>query len=146
MISSNDRVVEIIIPNELGYEQVAMAGSASFARLFGFPRHRIEDLKTVVGEASANAMQHGNRGRPDAKVKVLLQCENDAVIVQVLDQGEGINVFPSTPDIRKFIEENETITGFGLFLINQLADEVEFNNLSDQGHIVKMTINMKEQV
>ena len=36
--------------------------------------------------------------------------------------------------------------GFGLFLIKQLTDQVEFNKMTEKGHMVNMTINMKEQV
>jgi len=144
--NSDNRSVEITLANQIGYERVAMACSASFAQLFGFPPARIEDLKTMVGEASVNAMQHGNKGRSDAKVRVLLKCDNDAMIVQVLDEGKGIKKFPPNPDIEKIIEEDKLITGFGLFLIKELADQVEFNKMADEGHMVKMTINMKAQV
>jgi len=144
--TNNNRSIEITLANQLGYEQVAMACSACFARLYGFSKARIEDLKTVVGEASVNAMQHGNKGRPDAKVTVSMKCDNETMIVQVVDEGGGIKKFPPKPDIEKIIEEEELITGFGLFLIKQLADQVEFKQVVDEGHTVKMTINMKEQV
>jgi len=50
------------------------------------------------------------------------------------------------PVIDDIIEQEKLITGFRLFLIRQLADEVEFKKMTDQGHMVKMAINMKEQV
>ena len=146
MTNNKDRAVEITLANQLGYERVAMACSASFAQLFGFPSDRIEDLKTVVGEASVNAMQHGNKGRKDAKVTIFLRCEGGIMTVQVLDEGQGIESFPPAPDIEKIIENDRLITGFGLFLIKELADQVEFNQVTDQGHMVSVTINMKEQV
>ena len=141
-----DSTVEIVLANKIGYERIAMACSASYAEMFGFPKDRIEDLKTIVAEASINAMQHGNKGRPDAKVTVSMKCDNEAMVVQVVDEGGGIEEFPPNPDIEKIIEEEELMTGFGLFLIKQLADQVEFNQVVDEGHTVKMTINMKEQV
>ena len=145
MITNNDRSVEITLANQIGYERVAMACSASFAQLFGFPKDRIEDLKTVVGEASVNAMQHGNQGRSDAKVRVSLKCDDNTITVQVLDEGGGIDAFPPMPDIEKIINEEKLITGFGLFLMRKLTDQVEFSKLANDGHVVKMTINMKEQ-
>ena len=145
MHTNNDGSVEIILANQLGFEKVAVACSASFAQLFGLPQNRIEDLKTVVGEAFSNAMQHGNKGRSDAKVKISLQCKDDAVIVRVIDEGGGIKTVPPVPVIDEIIEQKKLITGFGLFLIRRLADEVEFKEMTDSGHMVKMTINMKEQ-
>jgi len=146
MINNNDRSVEIILANQLGFEKVAVACSASFAQLFGFPQDRIEDLKTMVGEAFSNAMQHGNKGRSDAKVKVSLQCKDEALIVRVKDEGVGLETVPPVPDIDEIIAQERVITGFGLFLMKGLADEVEFRETRDKGHVVKMTINMKERV
>ena len=43
--------VEINLPNEIGYERIAMACSATFAKMVGFGAERIEDLKSAVAEA-----------------------------------------------------------------------------------------------
>ena len=66
--SINHNAVEIVLDNKLGYERVAMACAASFAKMMGFSDERIEDLKTMVAEAAINAIQHGNKDHPDAKV------------------------------------------------------------------------------
>ena len=136
-----DRTVEVILSNKLGYERVAMACSASFAKIFGCPPERIEDLKTVVAEAAINAMQHGNKGRPDARVVVYMNYKDNAINVSVLDEGDGITELPPTPDIERFINELDPPVGIGVFLIDQLADKVEFNQMTDEGHAVRMAIN-----
>jgi len=41
------------------------------------------------------------------------------------------------------IEKLDPPTGFGTFLIKQLADEVEFNEMTDGGHMVKMVIRLQ---
>jgi anti-sigma regulatory factor (Ser/Thr protein kinase) len=146
MITNNDKSVEIILANQLGYEKIAVACSASFAQLNGFPKNRIEDLKTMVGEAFSNAIQHGNKGRADAKVKVFLECNDKYLVVQVRDEGVGLENVPPVPVIDELIKQERVITGFGLFLMKGLADEVEFRETKDKGHVVKMTINMKERV
>jgi len=136
------RTIEVSLANKLGYERVAMACSASFAQMMGLSPERIEDLKTVVAEAAINAMQHGNKGRPDARVTVSMNCKDDTINVSVMDEGDGIKEFPPKPDIEKIIAELESPIGFGLFLINQLTDQVEFNEVADGGHVVKMAIKM----
>ena len=138
----NDRTIEVNLANQLGYERIAMACSASFARLMGLPPERIEDLKTMVSEAAINAMEHGNKGRPDARVTVSLNCQDNTINVTVSDEGDGITNFPPKPDIEKIIEDLESPVGFGLFLIKQLADQVEFNKEANGGHVVKMAIKM----
>jgi anti-sigma regulatory factor (Ser/Thr protein kinase) len=140
---SNNRNVAVILNNEIGYERVAMACSASFAQLFGCSPERIEDLKTVVSEAAINAMVHGNEGRIDARVIVYMNCRDGAINVSVIDEGDGIKEFPANPDTERIIKELDAPTGYGVFLINQLADKVEYNQMTDEGHAVTMAINMK---
>ena len=135
--------VEITLTSQIGYERIAMACSASFAEMFDFPKDRIEDLKTIVAEASINAMQHGNKGRADAKVIVSMIYQDDTIRVWVTDEGNGIKERPPNPDIEKIIEADEALSGFGLFLIEQLADQVEFKESADKGHVVEMALKMK---
>lgn len=134
--------IEVNLANQLGYERVAMACSASFAQMMGLSPERIEDLKTVVSEAAINAMMHGNKGRPDARVTVSLNCQDNTINVTVSDEGDGITHFPPKPDIEKIIQDIESPVGFGLFLIEQLADQVEFNKEANGGHVIKMAIKM----
>jgi serine/threonine-protein kinase RsbW len=139
----NHNAVEIFMDNKLGYERVAMACAASFAKMMGFPDERIEDLKTVVAEAAINAMQHGNKDRPDAKVAITMNFRDDALHIAVADNGGGIKDLPPNPDIERIMEKLDPPTGFGTFLIKQLADEVEFNEMTDGGHMVKIVIRLQ---
>jgi serine/threonine-protein kinase RsbW len=138
----SERTIVVSLLNQLGYERVAMACSASYAKMMGLSAERIEDLKTMVAEAAINAMEHGNKGRPNARVTVSMDCQGDTLNVAVTDEGNGIKEHPPKPDIEKIIEDLQSPIGFGLFLIKQLADEVEFNQSSDGGHVVKMAIKM----
>lgn len=139
----NDRSVEVILSSQIGYERVAMACSACFAKMFGCPPERIEDLKTVVSEAAINAMQHGNKGRPEAKVIVSLVYKDNAINVSVIDEGDGITDLPPKPNIELIMDNLAAPIGFGVFLIEQLSDQVEFNEVTAKGHAVKMIINIK---
>ena len=138
-----DSTVEITLTSQIGYERIAMACSASFAEMFDFPKDRIEDLKTIVAEASINAMQHGNKGRVDAKVIVSMRYQDNTIRVWVTDEGDGIKQRPPSPDIEKIIEADEALSGFGLFLIEQLADQVAFKESADKGHVIEMALKMK---
>ena len=136
----NSRTIEVILPNQIGYERIAMASSASFAKMFGFSPARIEDLKTVVAEAAVNAMQHGNKGRADARVSIRMNLENDTMYVTVTDDGEGIKKIYPKPDIDRIIDNLDPAIGFGIFLIKQLVDEVDFNIRTEKGNGLRMAI------
>ena len=139
---SHERTVEITLANQLGYERVAMACSESFAKMYGLPPARIEDLKTVVGEAAINAMQHGNKGRAGARVTVFMNFKDDAINVWVVDEGEGIKELPPEPNIERIMDKLDPPIGFGVFLIKALSDQVEFNERINGNHAVRMAITL----
>lgn len=139
---SDERTVEVTLTNQLGYERVAMACSESFAKMFGLPPERIEDLKTVVGEAAINAMQHGNKKRPEARVTVFMNFKDDAINVWVVDEGDGITHLPPKPDIERIMDNLDPPIGFGIFLIKVLSDRVEFNETVNGNHAVRVAIKI----
>ena len=136
----NEQRVKIILPNILGHERIAMASTATFAKMYGFSSARIEDLKTIVAEAAINAMQHGNRGREDTEVVVSLNFKDDAIHVKVSDQGDGIAEILPKPDIERIMNNQDPPIGFGVFLIQELADEVEFNLDTESGHSLNIVV------
>jgi serine/threonine-protein kinase RsbW len=138
----DDRTLEVNLPNKIGYERIAMECSASFAKLVGFARERVDDLKTAVAEACLNAMEHGNKGREDARVIVTMYFKQCTFCVSVMDEGEGMVELPEEPDIVKKIEELQTPRGLGIFLIKNLVDEVEFNKVTSQGNVLRMVLKM----
>ena len=139
----DERTVEVSLPNRLGYERIAMDCSASFAKMAGLGKDRIEDLKTAVSEACLNAIEHGNKGRPDARVVITMNFKEDAFSVSVMDEGEGIPEMPEEPDIDKKVANLQTPRGLGIYLIKQLTDKVEFDKKTGDGHVVRMVIKLR---
>jgi len=137
------RTVEVSLPNVDGYERIAMECSASFAKIGGLIKERIEDLKTAVSEACLNAMEHGNKRRSDARVVVTMFLGDKDFRVSVKDEGDGIENIPQKIDIKRKVENLEPPNGMGIFLIQQLVDQVEFNEMTDGGHVVKMILKME---
>jgi len=139
----DERTVEVSLPNVSGYERIAMESSASFAKIGGLKKDRIEDLKTAVSEACLNAMEHGNKGRPEARVVISMHLGDKDFRVSVKDEGNGIPHVPENIDIRRKVEKLEPPNGLGLYLIQQLVDRVDFNEKTDGGHVVKMVLKME---
>ncbi|RZB36154.1 MAG: serine/threonine-protein kinase RsbW [Desulfobacteraceae bacterium Eth-SRB2] len=141
----DENTIEVSLPNKLGYERIAMSCSASFAKIVGFLPERVEDLKTAVSEACLNAMEHGNLNHPDKRVLITMDYNDHIFRVSVMDQGEGMGETPEIleePDIDKKIENLQTPRGLGMFLIKQLVDQVEYNKITDEGHMVRMVLKL----
>ena len=138
----DDQTVELNLPSKLGYERIAIGGLAAFARSVGFSSPRIEDLKTSVAEACINAVQHGNKGKPNARVLIAISFQEKALRISVFDEGEGFKTQPKDPDIERIMENLEPPVGFGVFLMKRLMDQVEFNRTSNHLHEVRMTMKL----
>ncbi len=140
----DEQTIEVNLPSKIGYERIAMASSAALAKVGGLPATRIEDLKSAVAEACINAMQHGNKWRLEARVIVHMNISNDRFVISVTDQGDGISEVPTYPGITRIIEENASPRGLGVFIIQQLVDEVKFNQSADGRHMMIMEIKFSK--
>jgi len=139
----DDQTVELNLPSKIGYERIAIGGLAAFAKSVGFSSSRVEDLKTSVAEACINAMQHGNKGKPDARVLVAISFQENTLRISVFDEGQGLKAQPKDPDIERIIENLDPPVGFGVFLMKRLMDRVEFDRTSNHLHEVRMMMKLK---
>jgi serine/threonine-protein kinase RsbW len=117
-----------------------MGGLAAFARKLGFSPSRIEDLKTAVAEAYINAVQHGNRGKPDARVTIAFNFKDGVLDISVFDEGEGFKEDPEDPDIERIMENLDLPVGFGIFLIKRLMDKFEYRKSGGQQNEIRMSM------
>ena len=144
MTATNKEVIELFVPSRLDFEQVAVDAAASLARLMGFSDDRIEDLMTAVEEACINAIEHGNQENSNVKVLVELIADDFKLQVDVHDQGKGIPRNIQKPDIDAKIAGKQSARGWGLFLIQNLMDEVEFDWNPETGGVTRMVIHLKQ--
>lgn len=144
MVTTAGTSVEVRIPSKLGFEKVAMGTAASVAHLMGFPHDRIEDLKTAVGEACINAIEHGNQLSEKLSVGVILSATADELEVKVMDNGSGIARPPAKPDIDRKIHGEESARGMGMFLIQALVDEAEWVH-DRKGNYVRLVIRLDKE-
>ncbi len=134
--------IEIHIPSVLGYEKVAMNSAAAVAEIMRFHKDKVEDLKTAVAEACINAIEHGNRLKTSTVVLVTLKMCSKSLEVAVHDEGEGLEGELANPSIDAQVESNADTRGWGVFLIRNLVDEVEFKRVPKGGNITRMVIRL----
>ncbi len=83
-------------------------------------------LMLLASEAVTNAIEHGNRSDPSKIVKITINVLADKIVTHVIDQGEGFKPEEAVDPLK---DENLLNTsGRGIFLIQELSDEVEFLN------------------
>ncbi|MCY6959353.1 ATP-binding protein [Clostridium brassicae] len=84
------------------------------------------DIKLILTEALTNAFKHGNGGDSSKPICLKYIYLDKCLKIQVEDSGQNQD-FIEIPDT---ISEESILeaTGRGLFIINSLADKVEFEN------------------
>ncbi len=144
MSPHSNRVVELRIPSELGYEKIAREAVATVAHRLKFSREKIEDIKTAISEACTNAIRYGSGSDARMKVVVILTADEDKLDILIKDPGAsglppvGIDI----PDISGMVEGKHRLGGMGLYIIRELVDEAGFVEPTDghEGNQFRMVI------
>lgn len=136
---------EFTVGSEEGNERVAIAGVAEAVEGLELAPARLERLKTAVGEAVMNAIEHGNEGRSDLDVGVTVLSSETSVVVRVSDRGGDKEIPEATvPDIEAKLAGEQTPRGWGLFLVEQMVDEVRVER-NGGVNTVELVLYRKEQ-
>jgi anti-sigma regulatory factor (Ser/Thr protein kinase) len=92
-----------------------------------WPEDRIIQVELALQEALANAIRHGCKGDRSRQVQCIVNCHSDGeVLIVVRDPGTGFDA-TTVPDPLA-CENVLKSSGRGIFLINQLMDEVAFKD------------------
>jgi serine phosphatase RsbU (regulator of sigma subunit)/anti-sigma regulatory factor (Ser/Thr protein kinase) len=132
------------VASEPGNERLAIDQVAEAVADLGLDGPRLERLKTAVGEATMNAIEHGNGNRPELPVGVSVVADDTDVKVRITDQG-GERALPEveTPDLEAKLAGLQTPRGWGLFLIQNMVDVLE-TAVDEQHHTIELTMHLKE--
>ena len=126
-------LAELSIPSVPGNERRAMEEVARAVSGLRLPERTLEMLKIAVAEATMNAMEHGNHYRAELPVLIKVLVSEADLSVKITDAGSGPPVFHSeTPDLEAKLEGMQTPRGWGLFLIQNMVDDM--NVTGDQHH------------
>jgi serine phosphatase RsbU (regulator of sigma subunit)/anti-sigma regulatory factor (Ser/Thr protein kinase) len=131
--SGDDAVLaEFDLPSQAGNERDAIDRVTVAVADVGIEPARLERLKTAVGEATMNAMEHGSGYRPDRPVWIRVVRRPARLCVEVTDMGGALEVAArEAPDIEAKLAGAQSPRGWGLFLINEMVDEA--NVTSENG-------------
>lgn len=127
-ISSEVKVLaDFSLPSEKGIEREAIRKITEALEAEGLNLKRLERLKTAVGEATMNAVEHGNQYSPDLDVRLRVMLSDRSITVQIIDSGGGepMQQVPESPDLEAKLNGEQSPRGWGLFLIKNMVDEMK---------------------
>ncbi|MFO7662745.1 MAG: SpoIIE family protein phosphatase [Chloroflexota bacterium] len=132
------------LPSRPGNERRAMERVGEIAGTLSMPQEKIDRLKTAVAEATMNAMEHGNKYQEDLPVLIEVTRDARALTVSITDKGGGQSIPEAeTPDLTAKLAGEQTARGWGLFLIQNMVDELHVTS-DDVHHTVNLVTYLTE--
>jgi anti-sigma regulatory factor (Ser/Thr protein kinase) len=134
---------EFELPSAPGNERQAIAQVMELTVGLPLSARQAERLKTAVGEATMNAMEHGNGFRSDLPAHVAVLVSDAQLQVRIVDHG-GDRAIPTveTPDLDAKLAGLQSPRGWGLFLIKNMVDEMRVD-ADGEHHSVELFVKLE---
>lgn len=128
-----------------GNEIIAVDRLVESLRPINMPEHLLSRLKTAAAEITMNAMEHGNRYRPDLPVHIRVLVGETEVAVQIIDHGGGKTTSEAEqPDLDAKLAGLQSPRGWGLYLVRNMVDDMsEFSE--GELHTVELMMKLKKE-
>ena len=128
--------VELTIPIIENMELAATKTAEVVASHIGLSEEKTAEISMALIEATINAFEHSETETSNVEIHFII--EGDMLVIKVTDQGKGFDKSTvEIPNIEKKLSSDYK-RGWGLQLIQELMDTVEFESTND-GTTVTMT-------
>lgn len=98
---------------------------ATIARSAGFSEGETHDLAVALSEVCSNSHRHSYGGRIDGRIDLEAEVQAGRLSLTIRDYGAGFDAAKRAGPLPPEPVEG----GYGLFLIHQLTDDVEYTNM-----------------
>jgi sigma-B regulation protein RsbU (phosphoserine phosphatase) len=102
-------------------------------------RSRIDLIELAVNEAVVNVIKHAYRNEPGKPIRIEAQLAPDQLMFRLVDWGSSFDPAAVPPPAFDGSQDH----GFGVYIINQAVDEVEYTQTENGENYATMTINLR---
>ncbi|MGO8950063.1 MAG: SpoIIE family protein phosphatase [Ktedonobacterales bacterium] len=135
-----DPLDSFTVASEMGNERSVINRVATAVVPLAIPERRLEQLKTAVGEAAMNAMEHGNHYQAEIPIEIEVLASPTHVAVRISDQGGApANIDLKVPDLAAKLAGEQSPRGWGLYLIKNLVDDMRVT-ADGEHHTVELIV------
>jgi len=128
--------LDTTLPGEVKAISPVVDGVMALVRQMGCAAGKEFEVETALREALANAIVHGCKGDASRKVQFSVCCdESRGMLIVVRDPGPGFD--PASLPSATAGQQLYSTHGRGIYLINQLMDEVHFERGGAEIHMRK---------
>ena len=125
--------LHVRIPPDARHARTVRDALIAFSSLHSIDPRDVEALLFAIGEALANAIEHG---APEIDIDVTVEIEQAAIYARVVDRGKGLLALPEpiAP-----LPDGLTERGRGIPIMQRCVDLVEVSSTPGEGTAVSLT-------
>lgn len=134
--------VVIEFPSDYKFLNIVDLVTAEVVQNLCFNHQAANEIAISVIEACTNAIEHGNRERPDENVRIVFNCTGDRLVIEVCDRGRGF-------DFRGYLERIpdpsniQHLRGRGIYIMKNMMDGLEFEMVPGEGMKVRLVKRLR---
>jgi serine/threonine-protein kinase RsbW len=122
------------------------------ARKIGFDEHEVAKIEMAVDEACSNVVKHAYSPdkewcwqHRDPEIRLDIRREGDRLIIEINDHGQRFDFANYRPaDIEDHLRQMKR-GGYGLFIMRNFMDEVQYNSNDQTGNTLRMVKYLKKR-
>ncbi|MBF2037266.1 MAG: ATP-binding protein [Leptolyngbyaceae cyanobacterium T60_A2020_046] len=100
-------------------------------------------LRLVLVEAYSNVVRHAHRDNPQLLVRLRVELQDEALMLEVWDRGQGFDLSTYLPPAPEVYQEG----GYGWLILNRLMDKVEYQvKIQGQHNCLRMQADLPREL
>ena len=142
--NANDDTLELSLVNDLREIGAAAAKIDAFCEARGHSPQIAYAVTLSVDEILTNTISYGYDDDAEHRIDLTLRVEGETLVVVIVDDGRAFDSsLTQDPDVDATLEER-ALGGLGLFLVQQMMDDVAYRR-SDDRNIITLTKSAAEE-
>jgi len=138
-----DVLADFAVASAPGNERAVIRRVVAAVAPLELPATQLERLKTATGEATMNAIEHGNRNDPSLELQIVVAASDAQLVVRITDRGGDRTVpTPQRPNVAAKLAGRESARGWGLFLIEQMVDGIRHEHDAER-HTLELQLRLE---
>ena len=121
------------------------------ARQVGFAEEEIAKIEMAVDEACSNVVEHAYSAKKEwrwkhrhPEIRLDVRVEDNCLIIEITDHGQQFDFTAYRPDnIEERLRQMET-GGYGISIMRQFMDEVQYNSSNATGNTLRLVKYLKK--
>ena len=115
---------QVVFPSHIKYLPEAEDLTSRISKELLFDEDARDDLSIAITELFNNALHHGNKNDASKKITITFTVLSGGLQISVRDEGKGFE----PAKIKNPLDEENILktSGRGLFLVEQLVDEIDY--------------------